>query len=73
MTSWFENDLKVLKLREKIILLTEEFNEKYGSDIESYDKKLDAFLKRKLKKESDLILREQLILTISPLILDHNS
>lgn len=65
--NWRENDLKVSEMREKIIELTEKFNEKNGTEILSYQKKLNLFLDRKLKKESNILLAEHFSLTISGL------
>ena len=65
MNVWNELDLEVLDMRDKIMILTEEFNAKNGEQIENYNQRLNKFLDRKLKKESDLIFRKQIFLTIS--------
>lgn len=60
MNSWFENDLRIVELDDKIKYLTKKFNEKYGEDIEDYYKRLERFIKKKLKYEATSILREQI-------------
>lgn len=62
--NWQENDLKVVDMREKIIELTDEFNKKKGTNIENYNQKLNRFLDRRLRKQSDLIVAEQIFMTI---------
>ncbi|MGA2130122.1 MAG: hypothetical protein ABSG05_00705 [Candidatus Pacearchaeota archaeon] len=71
--NWKENDLKVVEMREKIIELTNEFDKKYGIDIPNYQKKLDKFLNKKLRKESDEIFAEQIFMTLSPLVVVPNN
>ena len=63
MSSWLENDLRIVELDCKIKHLTEQFNKKYGEDIENYYKKLERFLKNKLKFETSIILRGQITMT----------
>lgn len=63
--NWRENDLKVVEMREKIIELTNEFNQKNGTEISNYNKKLNRFLDNQLRKNSDLIFAEQIFMTIS--------
>jgi len=71
MNLWNQHDLKVIELDEKIILLKEDFDKKHGTDIENYSQKLNRFLDRRLKKESDLILKRHFFLTIFPLVIQN--
>ncbi|UZE94110.1 MAG: hypothetical protein IB618_00845 [Candidatus Pacearchaeota archaeon] len=64
MNLWNQHDLKVMETREKAILLKEEFDKKHGINIKDYSQKLNRFLDRRLKQESDLILKRHLFLTI---------
>ncbi|MBS3093806.1 hypothetical protein J4456_04480 [Candidatus Pacearchaeota archaeon] len=64
MNFWNKHDLIVMNTREKIILLKEEFNKKNGNDIENYNKRLNSFLDRKLKKQSEIILKQQILLSM---------
>ena len=50
--------------RERMVLLKEEFDEKYGVNVENYHRRLNNFLDRKLKKQSEMILKQQLFLSI---------
>ncbi len=68
MNLWNKQDLRVMKLDDKIVLFKEEFDKKNGTDIENYSRKLNNFLNRKLKKESDLILKGHLFLSLFPLV-----
>jgi len=65
--NWRENDLKVVELRERIIDLTEEFNQKKSKNIKNYHQKLNRFLNRRLRKMSDLIFAEHLLLSVTSL------
>lgn len=65
--NWGENDLKVVELREKIIELTDKFNQKNSTDIKDYSQKLNRFLDKRLRKISDIIFAEQVFMTISSL------
>lgn len=65
--NWRENDLKVVEMREKIIEFTNEFNNKKGTEIPNYSQKLNRFLDRRLRKFSDRIFAEQIVMTISSL------
>ena len=65
--NWRENDLKVVEMREKIIELTDEFNKKYGTNIQNYSKRLNRFLNKKLRKSSDIIFAEQIFMMNSSL------
>lgn len=71
MNLWNRHDLKIMELDDKIILLKEEFDKRNGIDIENYSKKLNSFLNRKLKKESDLILKRHFFLTLFPLVVQN--
>ncbi len=62
--NWQENDLKIVEMREKIIELTDEFNNKKGMNIKYYNQKLNRFLNRKLRKISDIIFAEQVFMTL---------
>jgi len=64
MNFWNQHDLFVMDTREKIVLLKEEFDKKNGIEIKDYHKKLNNFLDRKLKKQSELIFKQQLILPL---------
>jgi len=64
MNLWNQHDLKVMETREKIVLLKEEFDIKNGTEIENYSQKFNRFLDRRLKKESNLILKRHFFLTI---------
>lgn len=64
MNFWNQHDLEVMEMREKIILLKEKFDKKHGKDIKNYPQELNRFLDRKLKKESDLILKRHMLVTI---------
>lgn len=65
--NWNENDLKIVDVREKIILLTNKFNEEFGRDINNYHTKLERYINRRLKMESTCILREQMSIKLSSL------
>jgi len=71
MNPWNKHDLKVIELDEKIILLKKEFDKENGTDIKDYNQRLNKFLNRKLKKESDLILKEHFFLTLISLIVQN--
>ncbi len=60
-----------MELDDKMILLKEEFDKKNGRDIKDYSKKLNNFLNRKLKKESNLILKRHLFLSLFPLAIQN--
>jgi hypothetical protein len=62
--NWQENDLKVVEMREKIIELTKEFNNKEGTNTKNYNKKLNRFLDKRLRKISDIIFTEQVFMTL---------
>ena len=64
MNFWNQHDLFVMDTREKMVLLKEEFDKKNGVEIKDYHKKLNNFLDRKLKKQSELIFKQQLILPL---------
>ena len=64
MTFWNKLDLEVMEMREKIIEFTDEFNKKNGTKIPNYTKKLNGFLDRRLRKQSDLILKKQIFMTL---------
>jgi len=64
MNLWNQHDLFVMDTREKMVLLKEEFDKKNGIEIKDYHKKLNNFLDRKLKKQSELIFKQQLILPL---------
>jgi len=68
MNLWNQHDLKVMETREKMVLLKEDFDKKHGTDIEDYSQKLNLFLDRRLKKESDLILKRHFFLTLFSLV-----
>ena len=71
MNLWNQHDLNVMETREKMVLLKESFDKKHGTDIENYSQKLNGFLDRILKKESDLILKRCFFLTIFPLVIQN--
>lgn len=71
--NWNQHDLKVMELDDKIVSLKEEFDKKYGTKIRDYPKRLNRFLDRKLKKESDDILKEHMFLTLVSLNVVPNS
>jgi len=64
MNLWNQHDLIVMDTQDKIILLKEEFDKKNGLHIENYHKRLNNFLDRKLKKQSEIILKQQLFLPV---------
>jgi len=66
-----ELDLKFMEFDDKLILLKEEFDKKKGTNIKNYSKKLNNFLNRKLKKESDLILKRHFFLCLFPLVIQN--
>ena len=68
MSSWIENDLRVVELDYKIKYWTNQFNEKYGEDIEYYIGKRERFLKNRLSIETAIILKEHILLTSSGII-----
>lgn len=68
MNLWNQHDLKLMETREKMVLLKEEFDKKHGTNIKNYSQKLNRFLDRRLKKESDLILKRHIFMTIFPLV-----
>jgi len=65
--NWNENDLKIVDIREKIILLTNTFNEKFGKDINNYHKKLEKYIDKRLKKDSTILLKEQMFMKLTSL------
>ena len=65
--NWNEHDLKVVEMREKIIYLTSQFDQDNGTEIPDYHIRLNQFLDRHLKKESDSLLKEHFDLTVSTL------
>ena len=67
MDSWLKNDLKVVGLELRMLELKKEFDERHNQSEENYDAKLRAFLSRKLKHETEEVLREQFVL-ILPII-----
>jgi len=71
MNFWNKHELDVMELDDKMILLKEEFDKKLGIDTKDYSKKLNGFLNRRLKKESDLILKRHMFLTLFPLIIQN--
>jgi len=73
MKFWNDHDLEIIDLRENIIDLTEEFEKKFGEDIENYNKKLDFYLKRRLKKQSNLILKTSVLMTTSSLVIQNRN
>jgi hypothetical protein len=64
MNVWNQLDLDTMKMRERIIELTEEFDSNQKNKIGDYNQKLNKFLNRKLKKESDLLIKRQVFLTL---------
>jgi len=73
MKFWNAHDLMVVDFREKIIILTKEFENKYGKNVENYNKKLDSYLKKRLKKQTNFILRTSVLMTAKPLILQNRN
>lgn len=71
MNIWNQHDLKVMDMREKIILLKEKFDKKHKKDDKYYSQKFNRFLDRRLKKESNLILKRQVFITLFSLA-SHN-
>ncbi len=67
MNFWNAHDLAVVDLRERIIDLTEEFEKKFGRDIQDYNLKLERFLKQRLGKQSDFIFKSSILMTTSAL------
>lgn len=63
MNYWNQQDLMIMDTREKAISLKDEFDKKNGTNIENYSKKLNLFLDRRLRKESDLILKRHMFMT----------
>ena len=63
MNLWNKHDLLVMDTREKMVLLKEEFDKKNGVNIENYHQRLNNFLDRKLKKQSKIIMQQQLFLS----------
>ena len=63
MNVWNNLDLEALDMRDRIILLTEEFNAKHGESVNDYNQKLNRFIDKKLKRESDLLFRKQFFVT----------
>ena len=57
MKFWNAHDLAVVDLREKIIILTDEFENKFGKNTENYNRKLDSYLNRRLKQQANFILK----------------
>jgi len=71
MNFWNQHDLAVIDMREKIILLKEEFDKKHNENIKNYSQKFNRFLDRRLKKESDLILKKQVSMTLFSLAIQN--
>jgi hypothetical protein len=62
MNFWNQHDLTIMEIRENAISLKEEFDKKKGTNIKNYSKKLNLFLDKRLKKESDLILKRHMFM-----------
>lgn len=73
MKFWNAHDLMIVDFREKIMLLTDEFEKKFGKDIENYNKRLDLYLKKKLGNQADFILKTSVLMTAKPLILQNRN
>ena len=71
MNFWNQHDLAIIDMREKIILLKEEFDKKHNENIKNYSQKFNRFLDRRLKKESDLILKKQVSMTLFSLAIQN--
>jgi len=64
MTFWKKHDLALMKIREEMILLIEEYNKTHDSNHKNYNRNLDAFLKRKIGKKVDTLTKLSLLKTI---------
>ncbi len=73
MNFWNAHDLAVVDLREKIIDLTEEFEKKFGRNIQDYNIKFERFLKQRLRKQSDFIFKSSILMTTNSLILQNRN
>ena len=71
MNFWNQHDLAIIDMREKIIELKEEFDKKHNENIKNYSQKFNRFLDRRLKKESDLILKKQVSMTLFSLAIQN--
>lgn len=60
MISWFENDLKLVEIEFKMKELKKEFDKDNNEESKDYNKRLNLFLRRKLKGETKEIFREQI-------------
>ncbi len=67
-TLWNQHNLKISELREKIILLKEEFDGKNRLGNKNYSKRLDAYLKRRVGKQSKELLYEAFKLSLVGLV-----
>lgn len=65
MNFWNQHDLEVMNTQEKIILLKEKFDKKNNKEDENYCQKLNQFLNRNLKRESDLIIKTGVFIPFS--------
>ena len=64
MTFWKKHDLALMKIREEMILLIEEYNKTHDSNHKNYNRNLDTFLKRKIGKKVDTLTKLSLLKTI---------
>tara|TARA_Y100000034_G_scaffold116304_1_gene154473 strand:- start:443 stop:661 length:219 start_codon:yes stop_codon:yes gene_type:complete len=68
MNFWEAHDIASEILRQKIILLTEEFDEKNKLGKKDYNKRLNNFLKLRVGRESNLITNTSIVKSVSSII-----
>ncbi len=64
MNIWNKQDLALMELDDKILTLKEMFDKKKGTDVENYAKKLNSFINRNLAKESEIIFKRHLFISV---------
>ena len=60
--NWVDNDIKIEMLKIKIKRLKENYNIKNNRLVDTWDSKVMNYINKKLSKEADNILREQISL-----------
>jgi len=67
MSNWLANDLKVELVKLKMIELTKEYDKNNDIKSENYEINLQRFIQRRMKYYTDIIMKEQIVLTMEPL------
>ena len=64
--------LSITGFREKVIILTEEFDAQNKFGTKNYSQRLDRFIKRRLRNVADKLLFAQIIISINSLRLQQD-